>query len=60
MPRVLAHSEPLRTGPSDEAEVISELGAGEAFEMLDNSVGWAWGYGGHERRVGYIKAEAVE
>ncbi len=49
----------LRAGPSDEAEAIRELTAGEPFAMLDNSVGWAWGYAGEERRVGYVRSDAV-
>jgi hypothetical protein len=27
--------------------------------MLDNSRGWAWGYAGEERRVGYVRGEAL-
>jgi len=27
--------------------------------MLDDSVGWAWGYAGKERRVGYVRSEAL-
>ncbi len=49
----------LRAGPSDDAELIRELIAGEPFAMLDNSVGWAWGYAGEDRRVGYVRSEAV-
>jgi len=36
-----------------------ELKAGDTFFMLDNSLGWAWGYAGPDRRVGYVKAEAI-
>lgn len=50
---------PLRAGPSEEAELLRKVRPGEAFEMLDNSVGWAWGYAGSERRVGYVRSEAV-
>jgi len=57
--RVIGIAAALRSGPSDAAETIRELTAGEPFAMLDNSVGWAWGYAGKERRVGYVKAEAV-
>ena len=32
---------------------------GEPFTMLDDSLGWAWGYAGEERRVGYVRSEAV-
>ena len=27
--------------------------------MLDNTLGWAWGYAGADRRVGYVRAEAL-
>jgi hypothetical protein len=27
--------------------------------MLDNSLGWAWGYAGADKRVGYVRGEAV-
>jgi hypothetical protein len=59
LPRVMARAEPLRTGPSDQAEALRELKPGEPFEMLDNSVGWAWGYAGTDRCVGYVRSEAV-
>ena len=57
--RVIAGATPLRRAPSDEAPVIRELEAGEAFALLDDSVGWAWGYAGDGRRVGYIRSESV-
>jgi hypothetical protein len=49
----------LRAGPSDDAEALLELKAGDPFAMLDNSLGWAWGYAGKERRVGYLRSEAL-
>ena len=27
--------------------------------MLDKRVGWAWGYGGEGRFVGYVRSEAL-
>jgi len=57
--RIVAGAAALRTGPSTEAEVISELRGGDRFQMLDESLGWAWGYGGDERRVGYVPTEAL-
>ena len=44
----------LRRGPSEDAEIIDQLGPGEPFALLDDSLGWAWGYAGKERRVGYV------
>jgi len=59
LPRVVAAPTCLRSGPSEQAEVIAQLDAGEPFAMLDDSLGWAWGYGGAERRVGYVASAAV-
>jgi hypothetical protein len=57
--RIIVSPTVLRFSPSDDAQAIRELAAGEAFTMLDESLGWAWGYAGEERRVGYVKSEAV-
>ena len=55
----IASATSLRSGPSEEASVIRELAAEEPFAMLDDSLGWAWGYAGKERRVGYVRGEAL-
>ena len=57
--RVLANSAELRSRPCQDAEVLAELSAGDPFWMLDNSLGWAWGYAGEQRLVGYLSADAV-
>ena len=57
--RIIVKSTVLRCSPSDEAEAIRDLARGEAFTMLDDSLGWAWGYAGEEGRVGYVRSEAV-
>lgn len=49
----------LRAAPSAEASVVQMLAAGDPFELLDDSVGWAWGYAGPERRVGYVRSGAL-
>ena len=49
----------LRESPSAEGEAVRELAMGESFRMLDDSLGWAWGYAGEERRVGYVPSEAL-
>jgi Bacterial dipeptidyl-peptidase Sh3 domain len=56
--RIIASPTVLLRSPSDDGEAIRELAAGEAFTMLDDGLGWAWGYAGAERRVGYIRSEA--
>jgi len=37
-----------------------ELQAGDELWILDDTGGWAWGYGGSERRVGYVRAAALQ
>jgi hypothetical protein len=49
----------LYSGPSEDSLVIVELAAGDSLRMLDNSRGWAWGYAGPERQVGYVRADAL-
>ena len=56
--RVTAGSE-LREAASDEATVIRRMAAGEPFLLLDDSLGWAWGYAGEERRVGYVRSGSL-
>jgi hypothetical protein len=55
---VVSRSE-LRSAPVGDSEPVLELVPGEPFAMLENSVGWAWGYGGKGRRVGYVRSEAL-
>jgi len=57
--RAVATAAVLRNEPSDAAPTIRDLDAGESFDMLDDSLGWAWGYAGKERRVGYVRSEAL-
>jgi hypothetical protein len=56
----VAATESLRFAPADDAEMIGKVEPGEPFEMLDNSLGWAWGYAGPDRRVGYLPSEAIK
>jgi len=57
--RKLSITAMLRCGPSPETDSIAKLDAGEAFQMLDDSLGWAWGYAGQDRRVGYLPNEVL-
>ena len=57
--RKLSGATPLRVSASEESEVIAELKAGDPFDLLDNSLGWGWGYGGPDRLVGYVPAESL-
>ena len=49
----------LRKSPSQDAVVIRELAPGERFDMLDDSLGWAWGYAGPDGHVGYVHLSAI-
>ncbi|WP_310468115.1 hypothetical protein [Sphingomonas sp.] len=57
--RTLAKPATLRDGAAKDAAAIIDLPAGTAFAMLDSSRGWAWGYAGKDRRVGYVPSYAV-
>ena len=57
--RVITAPAELRAAPSTDAEVIRSLDPGERFAMLDDTLGWAWGYAGEDGRVGYVESEAV-
>jgi Bacterial dipeptidyl-peptidase Sh3 domain len=57
--RQLNRAAVLREGPSSGSASIRDLARGEWFLMLDESLGWAWGYAGNDRRVGYLPCEAL-
>ena len=57
--RHLVAPAPFHCSAGDEAEIIAKLEAGDEYWMLDDTRGWAWGYSGPDRRVGYIRAEAL-
>ena len=50
----------LRCAPAEDGEAIRELRPGEHFAMLDDSLGWAWGYAGEDHRVGYVHLSMIE
>jgi hypothetical protein len=55
----VASTTELRLSAQEDAEVIGKLAPGEPFSLLDDSLGWAWGYAGKERRVGYVPTKAL-
>ena len=57
--RALAVPATIFATPDESDEAVMEAEAGDRFDLLDNSLGWAWGYAGDERRVGYVRAEAL-
>jgi hypothetical protein len=59
LPRTIGSATALREAPTADSGCVAQLEAGEPFEVLDNSLGWAWGYAGAKRLVGYVKSEAL-
>jgi len=57
--RTIAAATSLRKEPSDDSPSLAELESGDPFDLLDDSRGWAWGYAGTNRLVGYIRSEAL-
>ena len=58
--RTIATATPLRSGPSANDPTIGEMKAGDPFALLDDSLGWAWGYAGADRRVGYVRSGCLK
>ncbi|WP_051504065.1 hypothetical protein [Sphingomonas jaspsi] len=56
--RHLVKASPFYVSANDTSEVIASLDAGTELRMLDNSRGWAWGYG-PDGLVGYVRSDAV-
>ncbi|QDP18860.1 SH3 domain-containing protein [Sphingomonas xanthus] len=48
----------LHPSPDPASEPVASLEVGMEMLMLDNSRGWAWGYG-PDGRVGYVRSDAV-
>jgi hypothetical protein len=57
--RRIARSTPLFEEANDRSAPLAKLDRGDLFLMLDDSLGWAWGYGGEGRLVGYVPADAL-
>jgi len=57
--RTVTHSATLRATPSEVGDSIGKLSPGEPFALLDDSLGWAWGYARTDRRVGYVRSKAI-
>ena len=49
----------LRMAGRADAEAIIDLAAGETFNVLDMSGGWAWGQQGEHGFVGYVPLTAL-
>jgi hypothetical protein len=56
---IAASSAMLREEAAEGARAVSQLLHGEGFAAIDISGGWAWGYGLHDRYVGYVRADLL-
>ena len=56
---MIASATALRCAPHEAGEKITKLEAGDPFVMLDDTLGWAWGYAGKDKRVGYVESAAI-
>jgi len=57
--RTVVADAPLRAAASDEADEVANLETDDPFSLLDDTLGWAWGYAGRDRLVGYVRSEAL-
>jgi hypothetical protein len=57
--RTVVAGSALRAAASNDAEQLAELHVDDPFSLLDDTLGWAWGYAGRERLVGYVRSEAL-
>ncbi len=56
--RHLVAASPFYRAASTESDIVGDLAEGDELRMLDNSRGWAWGYG-PDGQVGYVPSAAV-
>jgi hypothetical protein len=60
MPHVVgAEGATLLKAAKDDADAIETLAAGDRFDVLDMTGGWAWGVVGEEGHVGYIPLDRL-
>ncbi|WP_265530100.1 SH3 domain-containing protein [Sphingomicrobium marinum] len=59
VPRTLCRDTIMFVDADEKSDAMAKLVAGDCFELLDSRGGWAWGYGGKNRLVGYIDASAL-
>ena len=57
--RTIGKQSELRAEPSEHASIVRNLKPGAPFAMLDDTLGWAWGYADQDRVVGYVNSGAI-
>ena len=58
--RTISTRTPLRAAPSDDSDELAEMEPADPFRLLDDTLGWAWGYAGRDGIVGYVRSEALD
>ncbi|MCY7279694.1 MAG: hypothetical protein LH610_02130 [Sphingomonas bacterium] len=56
--RHVATATALVESPDDGSPPVAMLNPGDELRLLDNSRGWAWGYG-PDGQVGYVRSDAL-
>jgi hypothetical protein len=59
MARRICAGTALYAEASASSTQIGTLDTGDSFLLLDDSLGWAWGYAGAGKRVGYVVSAAL-
>ena len=57
--RRILSATPFLSAADDASELLGSLNPGDELRMLDNSRGWAWGYG-PDGQVGYVRSAALK
>ena len=57
--RVIAPAAGVHRAPDAASEQMDQILFGEAFEVLEETGGWAWGQARRDGYVGYVRAEAL-
>jgi hypothetical protein len=57
--RVVLRDTTLHASPAPDAAAVSELKAGDAFDLLDTTGGFCWGVATRHGLVGYVEADAI-
>jgi len=57
--KIVVTNAPLRIAAAEDSEELAEMERDDPFCMLDDTLGWAWGYAGRDRIVGYVRSDAL-
>jgi hypothetical protein len=50
----------LKKAPSIQSEAVCELCSTDQFLMLDDTLGWAWGFAASTHQVGYVQSNYLD